>query len=280
MEKRKRKTRSDKKHEIKPTISFALYETISRLSYITMTPMKNVGEYLCEAGLNSREVLEVLQKQFRHSYYFTEGGYTTLFRGNPDIQKSRALKESGPKKRLTLRFRQEVDEKIENLAFALGTTPTSATKILLQTAIKNTNLVNEYITKHVFNSLDDARKEELKKVIAYLKKDNPYSEEITFASLISMILDEFKGQTINATRAVSKWIDKVVVKSSEINSKHKDKKENDTKQYMTNHNLNSKDKKIKTTKIPKKKVNEKDTKHHTQSDSISIRINGRNIASH
>jgi len=41
----KRKTRSDKKHEVKPTITIQLKEAISRLSYISNTHRKKNADY-------------------------------------------------------------------------------------------------------------------------------------------------------------------------------------------------------------------------------------------
>ncbi|MDA6082696.1 hypothetical protein OSJ97_24410, partial [Escherichia coli] len=59
-----RKTRSDKKRDVKPTISIDLKNCIYRLSYITNTPVKDVIETICEKGLQSRKVMEYLSEYF------------------------------------------------------------------------------------------------------------------------------------------------------------------------------------------------------------------------
>ncbi|MDV2888137.1 hypothetical protein RYX45_23525, partial [Alkalihalophilus pseudofirmus] len=72
-----RKTRSDKKRDVKPTVSSNLRDCIYRLSYITQTPVKDVVEILCEKGLKSRKVVEYLSQYFRRDFQFIN----TLFIG-------------------------------------------------------------------------------------------------------------------------------------------------------------------------------------------------------
>ena len=70
METKKRKVRSDKKRDVKPTISSNLKHCIYRLSYITSTPVKDVAETLCEKGLRSRKVMDYLSTYFRRDLKF------------------------------------------------------------------------------------------------------------------------------------------------------------------------------------------------------------------
>lgn len=211
-EKKPRKVRSDKKHEIKPTVSLKLYDCIARLSFITRTPMKDVAEYFCQAGLNSMETLEVLGPYFKRTYKFKN----TLFFGHKDIDTNRNTKIQGPKKRLSLRFKREMDERIENLAYALGTTPSSTVSLLLHTAVQNTNLLNEYITQYVDKNLDPSRRKELEQVYLFIKNKNPYfsKEELTFARFINLIFEEIKEQSVNTSvnviRSIEKWLDEKV----------------------------------------------------------------------
>ncbi|MEK1828812.1 hypothetical protein AAAC51_06585 [Priestia megaterium] len=52
---KKRKIRSDKKQSIKPTVDLEIYECIARINHITRTPMKDVGEYICQRGMFSKK---------------------------------------------------------------------------------------------------------------------------------------------------------------------------------------------------------------------------------
>lgn len=203
---RKRKVRSDKKRDVKPTVHLALYECISRLSYITCTPMKDVAEYLCQKGLDSRKVMEVLSKRFRRNYRFKN----TLFIGKPNQEPVRVLRQVGQKKRLPIRFPQSIHDQISELAYALDMTISSTTALLLEASAKNPEFLDEYISIHVTKKLDPARQKQLKEVIRYLKRDNPYADEITLARLISYIIEEVKEQTINAKRAVENWLDQTL----------------------------------------------------------------------
>lgn len=200
---RVRKVRSDKKRDVKPTVHISLYECISRLSYITNTPMKDVAEYLCVKGLDSREVIEVLSSRFRRAYQFQN----TLFTGDLDVVPERVVKEAGIRKRLPIRFSQDTHDRIGTLAYSLDLTISSTTALLLETSTKNVKFLDDYIMKCVNASLDPARKEQLKKVFAYVRKNSPYPDEVSLASFISYILSEMKETTINATRAIGGWLD-------------------------------------------------------------------------
>jgi|HigsolmetaAR206D_1030411.scaffolds.fasta_scaffold00003_178 hypothetical protein len=203
---KKRKVRSDKKRDVKPTIPLSLYECVSRISYITRTPIKDVAEYLCVRGLEEQEVIEALSGRFRRKYWFKN----TLFIGRPERMAERVLKSREPKQRISIRFPQIIHDQIADLAYSLDMTVSSATALLLDASAKHAGILDDYIARHVTNTLDSARKKQLKEVIRYLKKDNPYAEEITLARLISYIVEEVMDHTINAKRAVESWLDKTL----------------------------------------------------------------------
>ncbi|RKO61662.1 hypothetical protein [Caldibacillus debilis] len=205
-EERKRKMRSDKKRDVKPTVPLPLYECISRISYITVTPMKDVAEYLCVRGLEEREVIEVLSKRFRRKYRFKN----TLFIGKPERVAERSLKIGETKRRISIRFPQSIHDQIAELAYSLDVTVSTATALLLDAAAKHAAILDDYISRHVVDTLEPFRKKQLKEVIRYLKKDNPYGEEITLARLISYIIEEVMDHTVNAKRAVESWLDQTI----------------------------------------------------------------------
>ncbi|AIE58946.1 hypothetical protein [Bacillus methanolicus] len=77
---KERRTRSDKKRDVKPTITIQLKECIYRISYITNTPVKDVAETICEAGLVSRKVMDYLSQHFRRPVRLKN----TLYMGDLD----------------------------------------------------------------------------------------------------------------------------------------------------------------------------------------------------
>lgn len=204
-EEKKRRPRSDKKRDIKPTIPVPLKECIERLSYITNTPVKDVSVAICESGLKSKKVIEFLSEGFRRDYRFNQ----IFFLG--DLSKHSLQKEkiAGLKERITLRFTSSTYEKINALAYALDVTPSKATALLLDASIRNTNYVNDFVKHHLENQLDPGRMKELKEVLKFVNKNNPYNEEVSLAALISHLVDELKTGADHLGSTLQSWMNKL-----------------------------------------------------------------------
>src|SRR3954452_15879890 len=162
-----RKVRSDKKRDIKPTIPAELKNCIHSLSYITNTPVKDVGETLCEKGLQSRKVMEYLSQYFRRDLRFSN----TIFIGNLERESLQNKYQSGKNERITIRFSQTTYENISNLAQALDVTKSKATALLLDASLRNTNLLNAYVKLYLHENIDQARMKELKQILKYINKN-------------------------------------------------------------------------------------------------------------
>src|SRR5699024_12776141 len=117
-EEKKRKTRSDKKKDIKPTVSINLKETISLISYITTTPVKDVSEHICSIGLYSKQVMDLLSEYFRRDLVFGN----TCYVGNLERTSLQRKKIYDLETRITIRFTEEIADKINSLAYALAET--------------------------------------------------------------------------------------------------------------------------------------------------------------
>lgn len=201
---KKRKTRSDKKRDVKPTISSSLKSCIYRLHYITKTPVKEVVEILCEKGLKSRKVMEYLSQYFRRDFHFLN----TIYIGDFERESLQGKYQSGKNERITTRFTQETYEAISTLANALDVTPSKATALLLDASIRNTNILNAFVKNYLHDHLDNNRMKELKQVLKYINKNNPYNEEISWFALLTMIFEDIKGSTSNVKEVVYNWMDK------------------------------------------------------------------------
>lgn len=199
-----RKVRSDKKRDVKPTISTNLRDCIFRLSYITNTPVKDVVEILCEKGLSSRKVIEYLSQHFRRDFQFTN----TVYFGNYERESLQHIYRSGKNVRITTRFTQATYENITSLSYALDVTPSKATALLLDASTRNTDILNAFVKAYLHKNIDQARMKELKHVLKYINKNNPYNEEISWFALLSLIFDEFKDSTSNIKDKIHSWIDK------------------------------------------------------------------------
>jgi len=199
-----RKIRSDKKRDVKPTISSNLKDCIYRLSYITNTPVKDVAETLCEKGLQSRKVIEYLSECFRRDYQF----FNTVYIGDWGRESLQKKYQSGKNERITIRFTQATYESIFSLSRALDVTPSKATALLLNASVRNTNLLNAYVKLYLHNHIDESRMKELKQVLKYINKSNPYNEEISWFALLAMIFEDVKESTGNVRNTIHNWMDK------------------------------------------------------------------------
>lgn len=202
-----RKIRSDKKRDVKPTISITLYEVIHQLSYITNLPMKDIAETICIFGLNSIEVIESFEGKFKRNYRFNEN---TIFIGNPDLQQNRIYRKKGQTKRLTIRFTQQIHDQIAMLSFSLDMTVSSTTALLLQASIFNTNILNEFLKRYIHHSLNSHRKKQLMAVLNYLHQQDPDPEnKINLFELFTALYDLVFEKGKNTKEQLEKWLDKV-----------------------------------------------------------------------
>lgn len=201
---KKRKIRSDKKRDVKPTISSNLKDCIYRLSYITNTPVKDVVETLCEKGLKSRKVIDYLSQHFRRNFQFLN----TVFIGDFERESLQHKYQSGKNVRITTRFNANIYEDISSLSYALDVTPSKATALLLEASVRNTNILNAFVKTYLHGQVDNLRMKELKQVLKYINKNNPYKEEISWFTLLSMIFDDIKDSTSNVKDKIHSWIDK------------------------------------------------------------------------
>lgn len=200
---KKRKERSDKKIDVKPTISMPLKESIYRLSYVTNTPVKDVAEAICEAGLTSKKVMNLLSIHFRRDYRIGN----TFYLGDldrPSLQKQRI---EGKRERITIRFTKRTNEILKALAYALDCTPSKSTAILLEASVCNSNFINDFTKKYLQGQLDENRMRELKKVIHFINHNNPYAEKVSWATLLSYLYDDLKMGANSLSSTLSDWID-------------------------------------------------------------------------
>jgi len=208
VEEKKRKIRSDKKRDVKPLIPVDLKECIYSLSYITNTPVKDVVEEICISGVSSPKVMDYLSNYFRRGF----SSESTVYMGDMSIEPIRKLYKNIEKERVSTRLKDghgETYDVIKRLAYALDSTPSLATSFLIEASIKNSDFVDEYMTKHLEEELDQGRLKELKEVLKFLNKNNPYKEEVSLHNLISYIMDELKIGAANLGSSVQNWLDSV-----------------------------------------------------------------------
>lgn len=199
-----KRARSDKKIDVKPTISIELKDCIYRLSYITDTPVQYLIEHICEKGVISRKVIENLSGNFQRTVRLNN----TLFMGgldSPAIPKRDLYIKT---ERVHTRFSQTTHENISTLAHALKVTPTRATAILLDTTIKQTDIVNVFVRSHLSKELNETRMSELKKVLRYINAHNSDEEVYSWFVFLSNFFDNIKDSASTVSHSVQDFLDK------------------------------------------------------------------------
>lgn len=201
---RTRKVRSDKKREVKPTVSVHLKDAIYIISYVTSTPVKDVAEAICAHGMSRRKVLDYLAQHFRRDIRIG----STLYMG--DLSRPSLRRHSVAEKtdRLSLRLKAPEYDKLALLAFALDVTPSRACALLLDASIRNGDFINEYFRDFAKSQLDEQRMKELRKVIRWLNVENPYSDGISWGLLLSYIYANMKDTATNFRESINDFIDR------------------------------------------------------------------------
>lgn len=197
-----RKTRSDKKRDVKPTIPLELKECVYRLSYIMNTPVKDIAESLCVEGIFSKRVLEYMSSNFKRSIRL-EG---TLYVGDINRRTMQKRHNAGKSERITIRFKPNDYENITALAYALDVTPSRATALLLDASVRNAEFINEFVRLYLKENLDSKRMKEMRGVMKFINTNNPYEEEISWSSTLSYIMGEFKSEASNIKEKVNEFL--------------------------------------------------------------------------
>jgi len=193
-----RKVRCDKKVNIKPTVLLEIKAAISRLGDITDTPVKDIGEYLCKEALKSKDIINTMTEHLKRDIIIDN----TLYRGDRKNVSINRRTESGDCDRITIRVTTDINEQIEDLAFALGCAKARACAVLIEKAINHYNIVDDFVRGFLEEGLDKHKMRELKKLMKFVN-DNDSNSEFTWASLLSFIVDEVKGiPTIKNTEKI------------------------------------------------------------------------------
>ena len=160
MQKEARKTRSDKKIDVKPTVSLVLKNQLFNLSQLFNEPVKDVAEHLCIEAAKSKLIIEDICQWFRKNYVYKN----TVAIGDPTRPKLK-IKSRGDTSKVTIRFKQNDFDVLSNLAHALDITPTGAAGVLIRMTLRNYVFMNEFVQKY-FTHLSEDRK---RKIDVFLK---------------------------------------------------------------------------------------------------------------
>ncbi len=194
-----RKTRSDIKKDVKPTIRIELKDAIYRLSYITQTAVKDVVAVMIEYAMNDSNTISNLSKHFKRDVRINN----TLFIGNLKCTPI-SKRETGDCERVSTRLKSNTYHVVAAFAYALDSNPSRVSAILLNAAMHDINFINGYVKKYLDKHITESQMRELKEILKYINKD--INTHHSWASLLSLIVDEVSLPVTKVKAFVNEYI--------------------------------------------------------------------------
>lgn len=198
-----RKARSDKKRDIKPTVTKELKDCIYRLSFITNAPIKDVIEEILIAGSERKKVLSHLSQYFLRDIKIDN----TIFIG--DIYRMPVGKRTinnGKGERISTRVTSDMHDSLSALGYSMDCSISRACALMLDATVRDADFINEFARKYIEKNVDEERMRDLRKVLKYINAGNPYDERISWASLLNYLMDEVKVHAEKVQDSVSTFV--------------------------------------------------------------------------
>ncbi len=201
-EKDKRKKRKDAKYEIKPTIPLSIKINLERISFITGKSMKEIGEQLCEEGIRSNEIIDLLSQFFIRNYWHN----STYIFGNNERESLQNQKLSDKTERISLKLEKNIGEKIKELGFSLDVTPSKAAAILIDCTFKHSNFISSYLKENVSTKMEYEKVLELRKILSDMNKVSS-THIVSWAGFLTYLFARIEGDKAFVSEEVYGWID-------------------------------------------------------------------------
>lgn len=156
-----RKQRTDKKVEIKPTLSLEFKKEIYAFAEVCGEPVKEIAERLCTSGMISDYIIEDIRKWFRRDYHYSTikgRNHNKIAFGDEERPKLKITLQ-GDTGKITMRLVREDYDQLAELAHAFDLTISSTTAALLRVTTKNIEFMNQFV-----EGLRDLNNAEIKEV--------------------------------------------------------------------------------------------------------------------
>lgn len=194
-----RKTRSDKKRDVKPLVKSEVKEAIMRISHITFMPIKDVCEFLTVYAANDRNTLDRLTKFIKRSVRLDN----TLYNGDSEaIPITKRFSDS--REKVTIKFKRDDFERISALAYAMDCTPTRATAILLTQGVRNVGAVNAFVRQYLSEELTPRQLEDLRQILSYTHRYD--DDNHSWLSVLSAIVGDIRPAMRSLREIVDEFI--------------------------------------------------------------------------
>lgn len=175
-----------KKKDVQPFISSTTKEVIYKLSFISGSSVKKICDDLCSRALRRKELINGLQPYFKREIII--GG--VLYQPNPT-----PLDQYRPDEkleRITVKVSAQAYEFAYNLAHALNWSLAKVISFCIEHSMSDYDFLEFYTTNILNNKMDDKRKEALLTMMNDSNRDNDLKVELSVASILLAIIDDFK----------------------------------------------------------------------------------------
>lgn len=167
-----RKVRSDKKREVKPTVSLYIRNNLFTISRLTGMPVKDVALIMVNWAFYNDDVMRQLQPKMISNFAISNRIYV----GNREPYPFKVAYK-GATGKITIKFPQDIYETLRKLAFSIGTTPTTICAVLIRRAMFTPSFMEEHALRYKRYLKHPQQYEELYKFIETLSETIPQEKE-------------------------------------------------------------------------------------------------------
>lgn len=149
--------------------------------------------------LREKQTLDVLSRYFKRSITIDN----TYYRG--DITTTAIKKRlQTPTGLVSVKFKSFDFELISAIAYGLDCSPTRTCAILLEVAVKNIKVVNEFIRSYMVEELTEGQMMELRKILTFVNEEN--SNNSSWLSILSAIVGDIRPATKKLVDLVQEFL--------------------------------------------------------------------------
>lgn len=180
---RRRKIRSDKKKQIRPSLNLEIYESIYRLSTITRRPVKDICEILILHGLKSDEILVSLSQYLKRNIQVKN----SIYRGHIDNEPLYDVYTDARRNRVSFTLQMETYDLLYTMAYCFGVSVSKMAAVLLFESLIDIDFIESFLESYL-DSLNDTRKRELRKLLKYIQSET--AQNFTLADLLAYLVEQ------------------------------------------------------------------------------------------
>ena len=187
---------------VKPFVSMEIKKCLERVADVTKMSLEYVTEEICIRGISSRDVIDRLAEHFQSDYFYCN----TLYLGSEDNDLWKGYSSAYFERRLSFCIPEEIWAEFEQLALALKMPVGKAVTVVIEESIRYTDLLNDYVKSYIHKHVNAQVMSELQILLEEVRTHNPYDEEFSWISLLSLIVDEVRDTTETVREMIVVWL--------------------------------------------------------------------------